>query len=119
MIHHRLNLMNCIGARSGSLTGVSPVFVFDVSFTHKELSRVFNQYNEYAEHTVLLRTLACLIRTKVARIVMDSGAMHNYKSSPTRRQHDDIDSSLYEIACRYNLDAQDSSIPSLDNEPTV
>ena len=50
---------------------------------------------------------------------MDSGVMHNYRPPPTCRRHDDINSSLYEIACRYNLDAQDSSIPSPENESTV
>ena len=58
---------------------------FDVSFTHKELSRVFDQYNEYAERVILQRNLAYLIRTKDARILMDSRAMHNYKPPPTRR----------------------------------
>ena len=31
---------------------------FDVAFTHKELSRVFDQDNEYADRTILPRTLA-------------------------------------------------------------
>ena len=48
---------------------------------------------------------------------MDSDAMHEYEPPPTRRRHDDIDGSLYEIASRYHLDAQDSSIPPPDNEP--
>ena len=43
--------------------------------------------------------------------------MHDYEPPPTRRRHDDIDGSLYEIASRYNLDAQDSVIPSPDNDP--
>ena len=87
---------------------------FDVSFTQNEFSRVFNQHNAYAERTILLRTLAYLIRTKDARILMESDAMHDYEPPPTRRRHDDP--SLYEIAARYNLDAQDSAIPSPDNE---
>ena len=91
---------------------------FDVSFTHKKLSRVFDQSNEYAKRTILPRTLAFLIRTKDTRILMDSGAMHEYEPPPTHRRHDDdIGGSLHEIASKYNLDAQDSSIPLLDNEP--
>ena len=58
---------------------------FDVSFTHKELWRVFDQYNEYAERTILPRALAYLIRTKDARILMDFHAMHKYEPPPTCR----------------------------------
>ena len=44
--------------------------------------------------------------------------MHQYEPPPTRRRHDDIDPSLYEIATRCNFDAQESIIPSPDNGPT-
>ena len=90
---------------------------FDAAFTHKELSRVFDQHTEYAERTIIPRALAYLIRTKDAHILMDAQDMHAYEPPPTRRRHDDIDGSLCEIASKYNLDAQDSSIPSPDNEP--
>ena len=89
----------------GSIRWVTLDLRFDVAFTHKELSRVFDQDNEYADRTILPRTLAYLIRTKDVRIFMDAQAMLDYEPPPTRRRHDDIDGSLYEIASRYNLDA--------------
>ena len=61
---------------------------------------MFDQYNEYAERTILPGTLAYLIRTKDARILMDSDAMHEYEPPPTRRRHDDIDGSPYGIASK-------------------
>ena len=64
---------------------------FDVPFTHKELSCVFDQHNDYAERTILPRTLTCLMRTNDARFLMESHAMHQYKPPPTRRWHDGID----------------------------
>ena len=101
----------------GSIGWATPGLRFDVALTHKELLRVSNRHNEYAEKTILPETLAYIIHTKDARILMDAQAMHNYEPPPTRRRHDDIDGSLYEIASKYNLDAQDYSIPSPDNEP--
>ena len=101
----------------GSIAWATLGLRFDVAFTHKELSRVFDQHNDHTENTILPRTLAYLIRTKDARVLMDSQATHAYEPPPTRQRHDDIDGSLYEIASEYNLDAHDSSIRSPENEP--
>ena len=60
--------------------------------------------------------MAYLIRMKDACILMESSAMHNYEHPPTRRRHDGIDLLPYEIAARYNLDAQDLAIPSPDKQ---
>ena len=90
---------------------------FDVPFTHKELSCVFDQHNDYAERTILPRPglVSCVQMMHV------SSWNHMPCISTNLLQRVDgtmvLTPLLYEIAARCNLDTQDSAIPSPDNEP--
>ena len=65
----------------GSIEWATLGLRFDVAFTYKELSRVFDQNSEYADNTTMPRTLAYLIQTKDARILMGAQAMHAYETT--------------------------------------